>query len=79
MHQVSLGIVRASQESPSHPAVSKTLKMITQEPTRCQILVLLAPAATEMVVANVALAVESCNKSLVSTRSKLRVKSVRKA
>jgi len=42
-------------------------------------LIPLAPAAAEVVVANAASAVESCNKSLVSTRSKLRVESVRKA
>jgi len=29
MHQASLGVARASQGSPSHPAVSKTLKMTT--------------------------------------------------
>ena len=39
----------------------------------------LAPAAAEMVVANDASAVESCNKGLVSACSKLRVESVRKA
>ena len=78
MHQVSLGVARASQESPSHPSVSRTLKMTTQGPTRHQVLILLAPAATEIVVANAASAVESCNKSLVSAHSKLRVESVRK-
>ena len=52
--------------------------MTTQGPTRCQVLILLAPAAAEMVVANTALAVESCNKGLVSACSKLRVESVRK-
>ena len=36
-------------------------------------------AAAEVVVANAALAVESCNKGLVSACSKLRVESVRKA
>ena len=39
----------------------------------------LAPAAAKVVVANVASAVESCNKGLVSARSKLRVESVHKA
>ena len=29
MHQASLGVARASQGSPSHPAVSRTLKMTT--------------------------------------------------
>jgi len=71
MHQASLGVARASQGSPSHPAVSRTLKMTTQGPTRHQILILLAPAAAS--------AVEFCNKSLVSAHSKLRVESVCKA
>ena len=34
MHQASLSVARASQESPSHPSVSRTLKMTTQGPTR---------------------------------------------
>ena len=53
--------------------------MTTQRPTRHQVLIPLAPAAAEVVVANAASAVESCNKGLVSARSKLRVESVRKA
>jgi len=79
MYQASLGVARASQGSPSCPAISRTLKMTTQGPTRHQVLIPLALAAAEVVVANAALAVESCNKSLVSARSKLRVESVRKA
>ena len=79
MHQVSLGIARASQGSPSRPAVSRILKMTTQGPTRCQVLIPLTPAAAEMIVANAASVVESCNKGLVSACSKLRVKSVCKA
>ena len=53
--------------------------MTTQGPTRHQVLIPLTPAAAEMVVANAASAVKSCNKSLVSAHSKLRVESVRKA
>ena len=79
MHQVSLGVARASQGSPSHPSVSRTFKITTQGLTRHQVLIPLTPAAAEMVVANAALAVESCNKGLVSAHSKLRVESVRKA
>ena len=79
MHQASLGVARASQGSPSCPAVSKTLKMTSQRPTRHQVLIPLAPAAAEMVVANAASAVESCNKGLISARSKLRFESVHKA
>ena len=76
MHQASLGVARASQGSPSHPVVSRTLKITAQEPTRHQVLILLTPAATKVMVANAALVVESCNKSLVSAHSKLRVESV---
>jgi len=79
MHQASLDVARASQRSPSHPTVPRTLKIIIQGPTRCQVLILLTPVAAEMMVANVTSAVESCNKSLVSVRSKLRVESVYKA
>jgi len=73
MHQASLGVARASQGSPSRPSVSRTLKMTTQGPTRCQVLIPLTPAAAETA------AVKSCNKGLVSARSKLRVESVCKA
>jgi len=34
IHQASLGSANASQESSSHPSVSRTLKMTTQGPTR---------------------------------------------
>ena len=53
--------------------------MTTQGPTRHQVLIPLTPAAAEMVVANAASTVQSCNKSLVSACSKLRVESVHKA
>ena len=79
MHQASLGVVRTSQGSSSRPAVSRTLKMTTQGPTRRQVLVPLDSAAAELIVANAASAVQSCNKGLVEARSKLRVESVRKA
>jgi len=78
MHQISLDVARASQGSPSCPAVLTTLKITIQGPTRYQVLIPLTPAATEVVVANAALVVKSCNKSLVSARSKLRVESVHK-
>ena len=74
-----LGVARASQGSPSRPSVSRTFKMTTQGPTRRQVLIPLAPAAAEMVVANAVSAVEPCNKGLVSVCFKLRVKSVHKA
>ena len=79
MHQASLGSANASQGSSSCPSVSRTLKMTTQGPTRCQVLVPLNSAAAKLVVTNVASAVQSCNKGLVETHSKLRVESVCKA
>ena len=72
IYQASLGGVNASQGSSSHPGVSRTLKMTTQGPTRCQVLVLLDSAAAELIVANIASAVQSCNKGLVEACSKLR-------
>ena len=53
--------------------------MTTQELTRYQVLVPLDSAATELIVTNATLAVESCNKGLVEAYSKLRVESVCKA
>ena len=79
MHQASLGGANASQGSSSRPSVSRTLKMTTQGPTRCQVLVPLDSAAAELIVTNTASVVQSCNKSFVEACSKLRVESVRKA
>jgi len=50
--------------------------MTAQGPTRHQVLISLTPATAETVVANNTSAVESCNKGLVSTHSKLRIESV---
>ena len=47
-------------------------------PTKYQVLILLNSATAETVVANAALAVEFCNKSLVDAHSKLRVESMYK-
>ena len=79
MHQASLGGVNASQESSSCSGVSRTLKMTTQGPTRHQVLIPLDSATAELIVANTASAVQSCNKSLVEAHFKLRVESVYKA
>ena len=79
MHQASLGGANASQGSSSRPGISRTLKMTTQGLTRCQVLVPLDSAAAELIVANAASAVQSCNKGLVEACSKLRVESVHKA
>ena len=53
--------------------------MTTQGPTRHQVLVPLDSAIAELIVANAASAVQSCNKSLVEACSKLRVESMCKA
>jgi len=58
MHQASLGSANASQESSSHPSVSRTLKIMIQEPTKHQVLVPLDSAAAELIVANTASAVQ---------------------
>jgi len=79
IHQTSLDGANDSQGSSSCPSISKTLKMMTQEPTRRQVLVPLDFAAVELIVTNAASAVQSCNKGLVEAHSKLRVESVYKA
>jgi len=48
-------------------------------PTRRQVLIPLDTPTVEVVVANTATAVESCNRGFVEAHSKLRVESVRKA
>jgi len=53
--------------------------MTTHGPTRHQVLIPLDIPTVEVVVANAATAVESCNRGLVEAHSKLRVESVRKA
>ena len=51
------------------------LKIITHGSTRQQVLILSDSLTIEIIVANAALAVESYNKSLVETCSKLREES----
>ena len=53
--------------------------MTTYGPTRHQVLILLNALSAEIVMANAAMTVESCNRGLVEARSKLRVESVCKA
>jgi len=53
--------------------------MTTHGPTRYQVLIPLNTPTAEVIMANTATAVESCNKGLVEAHSKLRVESVRKA
>jgi len=62
-----------------YSGASRAPKMTTYGPTRCQVLILLDALTTEVIVANAAPTVKSCNKSLVEAYSKLRVKSVHKA
>ena len=57
---------------------SRAPKMTTHGPTRCQVLIPLNTSTAEVVVANAATAVKSCNRGLVEAHSKLRVESVRK-
>ena len=76
MYQTSLGNTDTSQESASCPSTSRVLKIITYKPTRQQVLILLDFPTTRIIMANAALAVESCTKGLVEAYSKLRVKSI---
>jgi len=62
-----------------HSGASRAPKMTTHGPTRRQVLIPLNTPTAEVVVANAATAVESCNRGLVEAHSKLRVESVRKA
>jgi len=58
---------------------SRAPKMTTHGPIRCQVLILLDTPTAEVVVANAATVVESCNRGLVKAHFKLRVESVHKA
>jgi len=78
MHQASLDSVGLSQESASYISTLRVLKTITHQSPRWQVLILLDSLSIEIVVANTAFTVESCNKRLVETHSKLRVESVHK-
>jgi len=80
MYQSGFGVGAApSKEGATHPSASRAPKMTTHGPTRHQVLIPLDSPTSEIIVANAALAVESCNRGLVDAHSKLRVESVRKA
>jgi len=80
MHQSGFGASASPNRGGAvHPGASRAPKMTTYGPTRCQVLIPLDTPTAEVVVANAATAVESCNRGLVEAYSKLRVKSVRKA
>jgi len=80
MHQLGFGASAFSnREGTACPSASRAPKMTTHRPTRHQVLILLDAPTAEIIVANAAIAVESCNRGLVKAHSKLRVKSVYKA
>jgi len=80
MHQSGFGASASPNRGGTvHPGASRAPKMTTHGPTRCQVLIPLDTSTAEVVVANAATAVESCNKGLVEAHSKLRVESVHKA
>jgi len=71
--------VEGSNAVAVHPGASRAPKMTTHGPTRHQVLIPLDTSTAEVVVANAATAVESCNRGLVEAHSKLRVELVCKA
>jgi len=80
MHQSGFGASASPNRGGTvHPDASRVPKITTHGPTRCQVLIPLDTSTAEVVVANAATAVESCNRGLVEAHSKLRVESVRKA
>jgi len=80
MHQSGFGASASSNRGGTvHPGTSRAPKMTTHGPTRRQVLIPLDTPTAEVVVANAAIAVESCNRGLVEAHSKLRVESVHKA
>jgi len=74
MYQSGFGIgVAPNRRGATHPGASRAPKMTTHGPTRCQVLILLDVPTSEVVVANAAAAVESCNRGLVDAHSESRV------
>jgi len=80
MHQSGFGASASPNRGGAvHSGASRVPKMTTHGPTRCQVLIPLDTPTAEVIIANAATAVESCNRGLVEAHSKLRVESVRKA
>ena len=80
MHQSGFGASASpNREGVVYSGTSRAPKMTTHGPTRCQVLIPLDTPTAEVVVANAATAVKSCNRGLVEAHSKLRVESVHKA
>ena len=79
MHQSGFGASASPNRGGAvHSGASRAPKMTMHGPTRHQVLIPLDTPTAEVVVANAATAVESCNRGLVKAHSKLRVESVRK-
>jgi len=80
MHQSGFGASASPNRGGAvHSGASRAPKMTMHRPTRRQVLIPLDTPTAEVVVANAATAVESCNRGLVEAHSKLRVESVHKA
>ena len=80
MHQSGFGASASPNRGGAvSSGASRVPKMTTHGPTRYQVLIPLDTPTAEVVVANAATAVESCNRGLVEAYSKLRVESVHKA
>jgi len=80
MHQSGFGASASSNRGGAvSSGASRAPKMTTHGPTRRQVLIPLDTSTAEVIVANAATAVESCNRGLVEANSKLRVESVCKA
>ena len=79
MHQSGFGASASPNRGGAvHSGVSRASKMTMHGPTRHQVLIPLDIPTAEVIVANAAIAVEFCNRSLVEAHSKLRVESVYK-
>jgi len=77
MHQSGFGASASpNRKGVVYSSTSRAPKMTTHGPTRRQVLIPLDTPTTEVIVANAATAVESCNRGLVEAHSKLRVESV---
>jgi len=80
MHQSGFSASASpNREGTVYSSASRVLKMTMHRPIRYQVLIPLDTPTVEVIVANAATAVESCNRGLVETHSKLRVESVCKA
>jgi len=80
MHQSGFGAsVSPNKGGAVSSGASRAPKMTTHGPTRHQVLIPLDTSTAEVVVANAATVVKSCNRGLVEAHSKLRVELVCKA